>query len=506
MAMVDSTCDELQNLVNECSQLKKECQSLQQTNSELEHECKILRQTNSIILQRQLEGEAKISQLQGENDSLKALLGKAEAKANYLEMVKKNQRWEYPLAVPSINEIMSDDIDVEDSENIHDDITAMKELTRSMRRGEFLEPIDPNNFGDVNHYYDGYLPHYKEFADALIEYRHAIEYMEEKTFRFRLGNTPLPKEVLDILQDALQQTHFHKLDFHINYLEGSGYISFIANCVNYNTRLKDLELNGITFEHTRDVEELCEAINTKCSMEALQLTDCESEEGVSLVEIFNKLKSKSLQKINLNDNAGDWRPADMLEFLSSNPSLRELGFRQYIHIFNEQIIVNISDALRHNATLRKLRLLWVHNTLNNCHLLESVIFNRTSLNAIYDSNHHCNIVLFGRGDIPSDIHKFNTYRDPILNRRQKIYNILSNRNRRRENAALFESNGIGVKHVPQILALLKPLSEHSLRSQLKDMVNNIPDKDEVLPLSIAYEIMRDWKMPELYSLDSVDEH
>ena len=74
------------------------------------------------------------------------------------------------------------------------------------------------------------------------------------------------------------------------------------------------------------------------------------------------------------------------------------------------------------------------------------------------------------------------------------------RNRNWQSAAYFESNGIGIKRVPRILALLKPFSEHYLKEF------GSKDHDEVEPLSIAYEIMRDWKMPELYSyLDVMDE-
>ena len=88
----------------------------------------------------------------------------------------------------------------------------------------------------------------------------------------------------------------------------------------------------------------------------------------------------------------------------------------------------------------------------------------------------------------------------MLNRRKKIYTILSTRNKNRENAAHFESDNIGVKHMPQILALLKPFSEHHLHDK-----EGIRGEDEVEPLSIAYEIMRDWRMPELYNLDVMEE-
>ena len=72
----------------------------------------------------------------------------------------------------------------------------------------------------------------------------------------------------------------------------------------------------------------------------------------------------------------------------------------------------------------------------------------------------------------------------------------------RQNAAHFESDDISIKHIPQILSILKPFSEHALYNEDYDT----GDEHEVTPLSIAYEILRDWKMPELYSyLDRVDE-
>ena len=86
-----------------------------------------------------------------------------------------------------------------------------------------------------------------------------------------------------------------------------------------------------------------------------------------------------------------------------------------------------------------------------------------------------------------------------FNRRKKIYTLLSKRNRRRENASFFEQDGIGIKHIPQILSLLKPFSEHYGQTLWRQ------EEDEVKPLSIAYEIMRDWRMPELYYLDQMEE-
>ena len=65
-----------------------------------------------------------------------------------------------------------------------------------------------------------------------------------------------------------------------------------------------------------------------------------------------------------------------------------------------------------------------------------------------------------------------------------MYTLLSTRNRRRVNTAFFEQDGIGIKHIPQILSLLKTFSEHSIETGGREK-----EDDEVNPLSITYEIM-----------------
>eukprot|EP00956_Cyclotella_meneghiniana_P011583 scaffold16276_cov49-Cyclotella_meneghiniana.AAC.3 len=189
----------------------------------------------------------------------------------------------------------------------------------------------------------------------------------------------------------------------------------------------------------------------------------------------------------------------MSDFLSSNPSLSKLELRW--NPFNEQDIVYMADAIRNNTSLRKL---WFgfddpSEFPGNWHPLASVVYDQTSLNSAHNSNHHCHLNLEISGIQTHPISKFNMYEDPTLNRRKKIFNILSSRNRNRLNAAYFESDNIGIKHMPQILALLKPFSEHYL--------DNYDEKedDEVEPLSIAYELLRDWKMPELYNCLNVME-
>eukprot|EP00956_Cyclotella_meneghiniana_P015726 scaffold24401_cov42-Cyclotella_meneghiniana.AAC.2 len=392
-------------------------------------------------------------------------------------------------------ELLADGFDEDDCKWITRGITTLAETAKRMRMGEFMDSVDPDPDYNFVSNYNRYAPHCKEFSDALLEYQHTIDYMEHDTFTFTIGNSPLQKKVLEKLQDSLQKTHFHQLFFYNNEISGVGYIEFIANCVEANTRLQFIQLETVKIEHLTDIDVLCKAISRNGSLKEMIFQDCDTVEGV-LREIFNKLKSKTVKKIHLDcSNLSDFGPNDMSEFLSCNPSLSELSLCN--NALNEQDIVHMSNSLRQNTTLRKL-LITHESPPYNWDLLDSIIFDSSNLNTAYYSNHH--VCLEYINNFYSEVEEFNTCNDPIWNRRKKIYTILSRRNRSRTNAALFDSDGIGIKQIPQVLSLLKPFSEHHLHDE-----HAIQGDDEVVPLSIAYEIMRDWRMPELYNLDPMDE-
>eukprot|EP00956_Cyclotella_meneghiniana_P020721 scaffold36945_cov42-Cyclotella_meneghiniana.AAC.2 len=493
--MMDSLRAELRSeFQSRVDHLEDKCDLLLQENADLKRECKLLKK-------KQLREEAKVSQLQGEVSALKKSAGKAERKAKYLEVVKKNENWEYPhdMNMDEFGELLSRiGYDDEESTLILDAIDQLKDDTIKMRRGE---PMDFTvDRGELSYYNEEMLPYFQEFAHALSEYRHTVDYMDDEIFSFSLNCAGLPNEVLDVLQDALHRTHFHHLSFYYNEIDGLSYIDFIANCIAADTRLEDLSLGRVTLLNTRKMDALCAALNNHQSLQHLTLDHCEIGQ-VGLREIFNKLKSPTLETLYLIQNGiSNLMPGDISDLLSSNPSLRLLYLRD--NPFNEQDIVYIADALRNNTSLGTLKLRFGAPFVlpENWHLLTSVVFDQTSLNSAHDSNHYCHLEILSPQHNTSAISKFNMYGNPVLNRRKKIYHILSTRNRNRENAAYFESDDIGIKHMPRILALLEPFSEHYLDGDRRK------DDDEVEPLSIAYELLRDWKMPELYNcLDCMEE-
>ena len=147
--------------------------------SELKQRCDALHHSNALLLKRQLKGEHEISQLQEKLDSLQTSFDRAERKAKYLEVISKNHEWEYPLAVPTTHMLMLDGFNRDDEiEDIIRGIDHIRDVTTQMRKCEVInwirvsyDPVEPYFF------YQGILPHYRLFTDALIEYEHTIDHI-----------------------------------------------------------------------------------------------------------------------------------------------------------------------------------------------------------------------------------------------------------------------------------------------------------------------------------------
>jgi len=140
----------------------------------------------------------------------------------------------------------------------------MKDITTKLRMGKEMDHVSPGNAVGVHEWYDGYLPHFIEFADALKDYQHAIDYMhmDGKKFIFEFGNTalPLPKAVMNLLEDALQKSHFNQLIFHrLHFGRWVGYIDFMASCIKVNVRLEVLHFLNVEIDYSTDVDLLCDA-------------------------------------------------------------------------------------------------------------------------------------------------------------------------------------------------------------------------------------------------------
>ena len=90
----------------------------------------------------------------------------------------------------------------------------MKKCTEEMRYGIGESGPTKNICMNIpNHlsYHHDLLPHWVEFANALIQYRYHLYSTEQRDSALFLGGMELPDVVLDLLANALESTYFHRL-------------------------------------------------------------------------------------------------------------------------------------------------------------------------------------------------------------------------------------------------------------------------------------------------------
>ena len=114
-------------------------------------------------------------------------------------------------------------------------------------------------------------------------------------------------------------------------------------------------------------------------------------------------------------------------------------------------------------------------------------YDTTSLNSASDCNHTCYIDIIQFGNVHGIA--------PKVRRARKIYHLLSRRNR----------NGSNVQHLNQVfddeddsLALVPNVVASVQQYYHSAMFARHGYYRQAQPLSIMYEILRSWKMPQLY--------
>eukprot|EP00956_Cyclotella_meneghiniana_P031142 scaffold80795_cov76-Cyclotella_meneghiniana.AAC.3 len=510
-AMMDSLRVEMQEHIKSRvgpleNELRSRCYLLEHTNAaqqaeiaQLKQQCDLLERATSTFIQKRAEDETKI-------DEMKSMLQNTMRKANYLGYKIANRDWEYPLLVPTVDELCTDHgFDLDEAIETYRFILRLMDYTTGMRRAdekvidEYIITLEPSSdYPSRYHCHDILLPHWQQFTSALLEFGCFVEYFinyfedSDAFFSLIISNIELSEPILRSLVENLPR--FQQLEFTNNLPDGAACINFITQCIESNPRLSEFVWRSNTLENSpMDIERLYEAISSHEGLYSLKFEDCENEDQI-LHRFLIKVKSRTLQHVELVSNRlSNLRQTDMAEFLASNPLLACLDLSK--NPFTHQDVILIADAIKHNTTLRVLKLC---TNLDQSYLFDSLVFDDTSLNALYHSNHSCKIRHSFSHQPFRDL-DLNPYHDRNLNLKRKIYTLLSRRNRQNENAACFDSEGIMIKHLPHILSLLKPYSEHNYCDQWFPA-----DADEVKPLSITYEIMKGWKMPELYNLCKVD--
>jgi hypothetical protein len=208
----------------------------------------------------------------------------------------------------------------------------------------------------------------------------------------------------------------------------------------------------------------------------LDLSHCDL--GSSL-EILSVILQSDVSLINLEHNNIDSLGAvKIAEYLESDPPVSRIDLDH--NRLNDDDAVLISQALKRNTNLRTLYLSSNNFTSIGVKELLTCVFDSSSLNAISESNHTLERMIFF-DDNNSFFHKLKGCIDILLrlDRTQKIMLALQDKD-----SLLYYLANVPVKLIPKVLAF--PLERFVYEHQHKH-------------LNIVYSTMRWWNMPLLYS-------
>ena len=426
------------------------------------------------------------------SDDMNSRFDDVDKKQKYHEVLLRNQQWKY--SAPRPPQEYWNTIDDDEADSVEQFLSQIKQRTEQMRYGT----------GDgvviirVNHpytYNEAFLPHWKEFANALEQYQYHLKCLpKDSETKLYLHDMELPNEVLELLSKALESTYFNRLVLENNVFGQCG-IDFALKYLKSNCILKKFFVYDNPFENMKDIKQLCQTVEEHPSIETLAFCGCCSE-GVDGYEVLKMVMNAGKYKLKVidlsNNNISTGGDTFVSEFLSSNHMLATLCLRY--NQFDDNDAVMMANALNYNTHLRTLDLRGNSKMKRaGWEALRKAEFDGTSLNSAADSNHTC-CIGYPSGD--SEIRGLDTTEmngnlafDQTFNersaRQKKVYSVLSSRNRNCSNVGHFDD--IPVELLPDMLSTIQQYSEyHSENSEMSQ------DTNDVNPLSLVFEVCRYW--------------
>ena len=483
MQMMKSMQGEIAQLTNECNEMKDKME--------------VIREDQVIsTVQQNLLANSSDSKMNERFIEVMEKVDDMDDKISYHEVLLENQKWEYQARCPS--EEYWDDVGDEEEEAGKDFLEQIKQNTEEMRYGtgdgDILINVEyPWDDGFLPHN-DRYLPHWKEFADALEQHQYYCTKCIPNDIRLRLCSMELPDEVLDLLIEALESTHFTKFLLQNNNLGQKG-IEFALNYLQNNSCMRWFTLVENPINNMEQIKQLCKIVEDHPLIEVLALDGSRGEgiDGHEMLQlIMNAGKSSKLDVINLScNNISTGGDTFISDFLRDNQMLATLTLRG--NQLDDNDAIAIATALKYNTKLRALDLTDNNISKSGWTALRKVEFDDTSLNSAADSNHTCAIKYPSGGDeiqgldtsdMNGDINSGHCFA-PMYVRQKKIYSVLSSRNRECSNVGYFDD--VPVEFLPDILSSIERYSEYNIHDHAPPQGAN-----DVKPISLMFEILQRW--------------
>ena len=494
--------------------------AIKSTMNELVHQNRTQNENiaNMLHLMKGMQGEMKdmreeITQLRKKCDDMytevrsdmKSGFDDVSTKQKYHEVILKNQKWTFPTIAHSLEYRSS--LGQHEIAEVTKFLKQVEVYTRKMRYGTASGQIALqvyNESPDFLRYNKELLPYWKEFASAIEQHQHYLNCMPNNEPKIlHLYNIELSEDVLDLLAKAFKPIQFGTFVLRRNNLGQKG-IEFALDYLESNTKCNTFGLmqNAVSNMHNH-INRLCEIIKQHQSIKTLALRDMARVGGMTgyqMLRMIMPIGKEKLWAIDLSGNeistGGDTFISDFLA--GNNHALKNLVLKS--NQLDDNDAMAVASALKHNKNLREL--LISSNNLTNLgwEALSRAVFDKTSLNTAFDSNHTCHIDFPDGNEIIDIIRNSNGKKlwRPSKLRQKKVYSILSSKNRNcsNENIDHFDE-GMPVELLPAMLTSIQKYADYHNADS-----NSLPDNtylsppprgtQDVKPLSVMFEILQRW--------------
>ena len=457
--------------------------------------------TMAAVLAKINDMESRYTSLQNEMNGMKDKCTYLENRCDSLErsvmVLSKESKWEW--SVPPISFSNWRDFDEDYLERIDSFLDAIKSNTHQLRSGECTDihlSFGEDSEDTLISHDDILLPHWRELANAI-----QLGLVRPNSQRFlntiSIYNVQLTSSVMDLLTPALKSKEIDMLtlnnnDF-VNIREG---IKFAVDVMESNPNMKHFLWEHNQLDSMENARSVLDAVISHPSIDRIRLENCLHDGNINGYDVLCYLltSGKRFEHIECDNNNIQTRGGTAIpEYIASNPPLTRLHLLD--NVLNDDDAILIAQALKQNDNLHVIVLGGNMITHTGKEALLKVVYDPTNLNSMSDSNHSCRIAGV---DIPILSFLNNASRNVREWREWKIYNLLSKRNEEGSNVqhlklefdGVDEENNNSLKLTPDVLEVVHKYYANP---------NQMPTYQiRVRPLSIMYEIVRGWKMPELY--------
>ena len=435
----------------------------------------------SIVDELKAECRAKCEALGGARDDLEARCSSLERS---VQVLKKDVDWKYSAPEIPPSHWIEQGRDDEYAANLTRFLEGIKEDVNGMRnagdeKDHRCHCLDNEGFPVVSHD-DVLLPHFKELTDA-IQLSRGIQWIV-------FDNIELHPSTLKMLGRALENKVARIYMQHIIFpaADVMKCHESITTLIGRNHKLKYLLWSNIEFPSDVQADMLIESVINNKSIKVVRLADCFNQGGVNGCRALTLLMTsgRPFERLDFDRN-GLSGIDDVAAALSTNPQLKKLNISG--NELNDRDAELIAQALKRNTNLQELFLEENNITSAGFERIRTAIYDASSLNAMGSCNHTCWV----------DRVKGNFVAGPQHCRRRKLYQLLSSRH----------ADGSNTRHLDTELG--KDTCTMKLLPRVLECIERCSSDrklDTPMPLSLFFELITDWKMPELFDLGGIQMH